>query len=153
RGRQGRWEEAVQAHQQALRLQPQVASYHCDLAFALYGQGQTEAARAEYDRALRLRPDWPGGVRSRAWELAAGPRRPRNPDRAAELAAEACQATGERRPEYLETLAVAQAAGGRFSAAADTVRKALARAERGKDPGLVRRLREQLRLYRSGRPA
>jgi tetratricopeptide (TPR) repeat protein len=51
-------DEAMRRHREALRLKPDSAEVHCDLAAALVKQGQTDEAIAHYQEALRLKPDY-----------------------------------------------------------------------------------------------
>src|SRR5207248_1735483 len=123
--RQGRWEEAAQSYRQAIRLSPQAVEYHCNLAVALHRQGRKEAAAAEYASAFALDPGWPEVAGRTAWSLATHPQPGRRDAAdALDLATEACQATGCRRPELLDTLAAACAEAGRFDEAVEHAREA-----------------------------
>lgn len=61
RGRQlfddGEVEQAIREFQSAVELDPQNASYHCNLAIAYDENDQDEQALSEYERTLQLDPD------------------------------------------------------------------------------------------------
>ena len=47
----------MQQYETALRLKPDTAELHSNLAFALHAAGRTEEAITQYEEALRLKPD------------------------------------------------------------------------------------------------
>jgi tetratricopeptide (TPR) repeat protein len=55
--RRGRSREAIRYFRQALRIKPDYAEGHCDLAFALQKEGRVREAVAHFQQALRIRPD------------------------------------------------------------------------------------------------
>jgi tetratricopeptide (TPR) repeat protein len=151
-GRQSRWRPAIQAFQEAVRHDGKVSIYHRNLAQALYAADEREAAAAEFRNADQLEPQWQADANAAAWELATQPDpRRRDPAQAIDLATQVCQATLFGRPEYLDTLAIAYAAAGRFPDAVAAGRQALTLAQRQK-PSLVKELEDRLRLYQAGRP-
>jgi len=86
-----------------------------------------------------------------AWALATHtPAEGGDPVRAVTLAQEACQRVGTGLPTYLDTLAAAYAAAGRFSDAIATAEKAIDLARAGGQPNLAARIEARLELYRSG---
>jgi protein O-mannosyl-transferase len=54
----GRTDEAIQHSEEAIRLKPNFALGHFNLAFALAARGQVDEAIQQYDQALRLKPDF-----------------------------------------------------------------------------------------------
>jgi tetratricopeptide (TPR) repeat protein len=105
----GRATEAVDCYRQAVHIEPRLIRYRCNLASALHDLGQSEAAREAYREADRLRPGWPGEANRVARGLAtAADARLRFGALALRLARQACQATGDKRPEFFETLAAAR---------------------------------------------
>jgi hypothetical protein len=116
-------------------------------------RGDERAAAASVRRALELRPGWPTATNKLAWILATT-RIADLADRpeALRLAQAACQATSNRVPALLDTLAVAQAATGAFGAAVDTATRALAQAEALNQAEIASALRSRLELYRAGKP-
>jgi protein O-mannosyl-transferase len=57
--KEGRSGEAVHAYRRALKLRPDLWSWHAEVADLLYGQGRLAAAEAHYRKAVALRPDEP----------------------------------------------------------------------------------------------
>jgi tetratricopeptide (TPR) repeat protein len=146
--RRGQWDDAISCLRQAAALNANSASYHCDLAHALAAKGRNVEARAEYQEALRLDPEWPRSNQRRAWDLAtnADPKR-RRPERALQLAEQVCQAVEHPDAEELDTLAAALAAAGQFDRAAET---AIAAAKLATEKGmaqLAEQIRKRLELY------
>jgi len=56
--RRGRWAGAVEHYQEALRLRPDYAEAHNNLASALGRQERWDEAIGHYRRALEIRPDF-----------------------------------------------------------------------------------------------
>jgi spermidine synthase len=65
------------------------------------------------------------------------------------LAERTCELTGNRVSAYLDTLAAAYAAAGRFSDAVGTAEKAIELARNAGQPQLVEEIQAHLQLYRS----
>jgi spermidine synthase len=138
---QKRWAEAADAYTHAVNLQPKAWLFRVDLAYALFNAHREEAARQQYGQALALNARWPKIFDDQAWALATNPdRRRRNGREAVELAEKACQATSERDPHLLRTLAAAYAEAGRFGDAVVTAKKALRVASRADAADIRRRL-------------
>jgi len=55
--RRGQIDEAIQHHEEALRLEPDYAQAHYNLANVLARRGRTDEAIPHYEEALRLQPD------------------------------------------------------------------------------------------------
>jgi Flp pilus assembly protein TadD len=147
------WQEAVEHYRQAVRLRPAAVVFRCNLAYALHEAGRTEEAAAAYRDALLLAPDWPQTVIRQAWQLAtADEPRLRDGSEAVRLARQACQATADREPELLDTLAAAYAEVGRFADAIQTARQAQALAAENDRQGLHEEIAQRLRLYENSRP-
>jgi hypothetical protein len=104
------------------------------LASLEWARGSEAAAIDAGERALALEPASAERLNDLAWMLATcHDDRLRDPPRALELAQVGNAAARRRDPDLLDTLAVAQAAGGDFAAAVVTVGEALDRArDRGR---------------------
>ena len=74
-----------------------------------------------------------------------------DPDQAVRLAKRACELTDGKSPSYLDTLAAAYAAAGRFDEAVATAEKARAAALAGGQTASAKRIEARLELYRLGR--
>ena len=102
---------------------------------------------------MRLKPNEPDPMNNLAWLLATH-RQAKfyNPNEAIRLAEQACNLTNYERPEFLDTLAVAYAAAGRFNQAIETAEKAIKIDEITSQAELAEEIRERLKLYRAKQP-
>jgi tetratricopeptide (TPR) repeat protein len=149
----GKTGEAIEHYQQALRLKPGYAEAHNNLARALAGIGKTDEAIAHYDQALRLRPDFAAALDNLAWLLATRkPSQGGDPARAVRLAQRARELAGRENAQYVDTLAAAYAAAGRFSDAVVTAERAAELAESTGQVRLAKGIRARLELYRADEP-
>ena len=100
------------------RMLPEEPLGHAMLGKALIAAGRGREAAAALRRALALAPDRRETLNNLAWILAAHPDPAfRRPDEAVELALRAAELERGGRPNTLNTLAAAYAAGGRFDRA------------------------------------
>ena len=149
----GRAQEAIGEYRQALRINTDFAEAHESLAFVLKQTGSIREAIGEYEQALRLKPDNLNVQNSLARLLATHtPAEGGDTVRAITLAQEVCQNTANRAAPYLDTLAVAYAANGRFNDAVTTAQRALELAQSAGPTQLVGQIEMRLELYRAGRP-
>jgi tetratricopeptide (TPR) repeat protein len=147
----GRMPEAIEHFEQALRIKPDFVEAHVNLGRDLVRLGRLQEAMGHWEQALRIKPDYVEAQNSLAWSLATrAPAEGGDPVRAVALAQEACERTGNRVATYLDTLATAYAAAGRFNDACATAEKAIDLARSGGQPELARRIEARLELYRSG---
>ncbi|MGD0650694.1 MAG: tetratricopeptide repeat protein [Verrucomicrobiia bacterium] len=148
----GKPEEVVGQYEQALRIKPDIAEAHCNLGIVLARLGRVQEAIGHYEQALQIKPDYPDAQNNLAWLLATlAPAEGGDPVRAVTLAQRACERTGNRRPAYLDTLAAAYAATGRFNDAVATAEKAVELARSAGQSQVVDEIEARLRLYRDGR--
>ena len=113
--------------------------------------GQTAEALASFRGVLKLAPNHASAMNNLAWILAThSDEGIRNSDESLGLAVKLVELTGGKKAEFLDTLAVAQAASGLFQEAAATARRgaALARAE-GQDE-LASQIQNKIALYEQG---
>jgi Flp pilus assembly protein TadD len=149
----GRAEEAGQEFREALRIKPDDAWAHDNLASALAFRGDLAGAIAHYGEAARLRPDWPRTLSGMARIRAAAPDPAlRNGAEAVALAQRACELTGRKDPAILDSLAVAYAEVGRFAEAVATAREAAALARSQGKADLAARIEQRQRLFEAGQP-
>ena len=148
----GRMQEAMEHWGQALRIKPDLAGAHYNLGNALEQTGKVREAIDHYEQVLRIKPDYPGAQNNLAWLLAMlPPTEGGDPVRAVTLAEWACELTNNRVAAYLDTLAAAYAAAGRFNDAIATAGKAIELARSTGQPQVVSEFETQLELYRAGR--
>jgi tetratricopeptide (TPR) repeat protein len=122
---QQQWVEAAELLKPLALSQPANGNAQFQYGLDLEHLGQIHDAISHYAAALRQNPDFPEALQHRAW-IAATDARPelRNGALAVEMAARACDLTGQKRPSMLLTLAAAYAETGRFGDALAAVGKA-----------------------------
>ncbi|MGA3068378.1 MAG: tetratricopeptide repeat protein [Tepidisphaeraceae bacterium] len=125
---------------------------HYNLGFLLQTTGHVPEAREHYEQALQYNPNCYEAQNNLAWILATlPPFAGGDPDRAVILARRACELTRAGDPDYLDTLAVAYAADGRFDDATATTEKAITLARSAGHTDFVQKMESRLELYRAGR--
>jgi tetratricopeptide (TPR) repeat protein len=148
----GKADEAAAEFEDALRREPTFAPAHYQLGLLRAAAGRTTDAVAAYRAALRLRPGWPDVENDLAWLLATAPPPTRDPVEAMLLAEHASEATGHQDPVFLDTLAIAYAAAGRFGDAIKNAERALALAREAGDEERAAEVAKHLDAFRAGRP-
>jgi tetratricopeptide (TPR) repeat protein len=148
---QGKLQQAIEHWQQLLQTNPNEPVVHNNLATAYYRLGDFDKAISHWQNALRLNPDNVSVLGKLAWLLATcnNPKY-RNPNRAVELAENACKLTSYNNPGLLDILAAAYAASGKFDDAVKTAQKALAIATVTAQKDLASNIIHRLNLYRQG---
>jgi tetratricopeptide (TPR) repeat protein len=150
--RQRRTREAAEVFEQALVAFPDSEEIHHHLAKNYMDVPDIERAIAAY---RRIRARWPKSwiaSANLAWILATAPDRSfRRGQEAIALAEEACQATGNRHPQALNTLAAAYAEAGRFEDAARKAEQAAQAAMGAGQRDMAQQIAQLVELYRQGR--
>lgn len=148
RMQQGRIDDAIALFSQAAKMAPTFAQAPYNLAKLLQQKGQTLEAINALREALRRRPDWPRAAHELARLLIAQPApSPHNINEAIGLAQYASGAKDNGDPAMLYTLAVAYAAAGDWTDAAQTARQALKVAKTLGDTVRTTQLRSWLDHY------
>jgi Flp pilus assembly protein TadD len=149
----GKIQDAIGHYEQALRIQPDSPEAHCNLGNALARLGRLPEAMGHWEQALRSKPDYAEAENNLAWLLATlAPTDGGDPVRAVTLAERACELTNNQVAGYLDTLAAAYAAAGRFNDAIATAQNAIGLAKSAHQPQVVKEIELHLELYRAGRP-
>ncbi len=150
---QGKLDDAMTNLNESLRLNPKSALTHYYLGQLLERKGKIDQAVSHSEEALRLKPDWVEPMNELAWILASSDKTAvRNPEKAVKLAQRACELTDYKKPELLDTLAVAYAAAGDFSKAVEITEKALGLCQSSGQETLEKELESRLVLYKAGKP-
>ena len=111
-----------------------------------------QEAMQHWEQALRSKPDYAETENNLAWLLATlASADGGDPARAVTLAERACELTDNRVAGYLDTLAAAYAAAGRFNEAIATAQKAIELARSAGQTQIVNEIETRLELYRAGR--
>ena len=113
--------------------------------------GEHEAAVADLEKALDLRPDDSGVLNNLAWVLATSPdEKLRDGPRAVELATKACEVTDWKQAHIISTLAAGHAEQGDFEAAKKFSRQAVDAQSEADE--VEAQLREELASYEQEKP-
>ena len=144
----GGFAEAVAHFRAVLQVKPDSAEAHNNLGVALLGTGRFAEAAAHFQKVLEANPNNVAVLNQTAWLLATcRDAAIRNGAAALKLAERAQQLSGGQDPAILDTLAAAYAESGRFAAAMETARRALALATSHNDPPLAQALKSRMVLY------
>ena len=134
--------------QVAVANEPQVVNLRLQLASMLLNAQRVEEAIQHLETANQLRPDDVGILNNLAWLLATTTSQTtRQAETALHYAQRTCQLTNYQMPECLDTLAIAQAAAGRFEEAIETARQAIDLAKATEQADLVEQILRRLNLY------
>ena len=136
--------------QQAIQAEPAYAEPYLSLAAtALKAKNYAEALRFLRE-GLKWVPQSPLLANALAWCLATCPiDASRNGAEAVRLAEQACRATQNKNPEFLDTLAAAYAEAGRFDDAMKTIRQAISLAESSQQKVDLESFKRRSALYSS----
>ncbi len=127
---------------------------HFNLGNELMEAGSLPEAVASFERALRLDPDHDRALNNIAWIYATSSAADRRQiDEALRLAERAVALSEGKEANYLDTLAAAQAAAGRFGDAAATAERAVALARTNGQKALAAEIEPRLARYREGKTA
>jgi tetratricopeptide (TPR) repeat protein len=153
-GAEGRVAEAVVQYRAALASAPSDATIITNLAALLASLGRENEVLAMLREEQNRAPEDARLANLLAWYVATGPAGVPAAQAAAAVqqAERACVWTGNNDPRYLDTLAAAYAAAGRFADAAATARRAVALAVKAGNADLGAELDARRRLYEQGRP-
>jgi len=150
--RSDRFDEAVEQFKEAIRIKPDYVDAHYNLGNTYFAMNKVELAVSCWRKTLALAPEHAGALNGIAWVLAIKKdERVFNPDKAIEFAQKACKLTEYKKASYLDTLAVAYAAVGKFNEAISITEKALQIAQEEADE-LREEISNRLQLYKEGKP-
>lgn len=142
-------QKSIEIFTDILRKDPKNVAALRGRADTYLGIGKHAEAIADYEQAVKLRPDDPGILNNFAWVLATSPRDElRNGRRALEMAERACKLTEYQQAHILSTLAAAYAEIGDFDNARKWSEKAV---ELGSEDQKAA-LRKELESYLARKP-
>ncbi len=133
----------------AIRFEPSNGSHYCKRAYIHAANGKLDAMRADFEKAIALRPENRRVWQQRAWLLATSTDdQHRNGPQAVLDATKACELAYWSDTESLDQLATAYAETGEFAQAIQWQEKAVALTPIAKRPQLDARLQ----LYKQHKP-
>jgi len=151
--RLGRGSEAIESFSETLRLRPGYSQAKYHLAIAQARAGRVEEALRGFADVMDIQPDSPEASAKLAWVLATATEQSmRDGARAIELAQRACEATGNRQPMPLDSLAAGYAEAGRFADAIRTAQQAIELAAASGDAALADAIRARVGRYQAREP-
>ena len=149
----GRMDEAVAHLNAALQTSTNQSEVYAKLGAAYMQLSKYELAIQNLTKAIELKPDGVEALNNMAWLLATvGDVSIQDANRAIEFAERACELTGYKNPESLDTLAAAYAAAGRFNDAVTTAQQAVDAAKAGGQEDLSGEIQDRIKLYQVGQP-
>ncbi|MHC4640890.1 MAG: tetratricopeptide repeat protein [Planctomycetota bacterium] len=149
---QGKFDKAISNYRQALQINPKFVSACNNLGMALQLQDRLDEAISYFRQALQINPDLASANNNLAWVLAtAKDTKFYNPTEAVKFALRACELTEYNNPNFLDTLAVAYAAAGRFAEAVKYAEKAVDLATSSNQLQLAEEIKGRLEFYKNGK--
>ncbi len=146
--RQNQLPEARALFLKSIEEDPSSSEAHSGLAQTFYRQGRVREAKAEWERAVALNPDWFEAVNNLAWLLSTTAQTElRDPERATQLAKHACELRAYKDAGALDTLAAAQANQGQFPAALASLEQAISLIDPTRQGDLLQELQRRQALY------
>ena len=149
----GEKEKAIAAFFEVVRLRPERADAHGQLAVLLTERGAIGPALEQWQAVLKKAPFDMVARNAVAWIFATCPdARFRRGDAAVSFALKAAQVSQNGNPAVLDTLAAAYAEAGRFDKAVETAQRALGLAGQQGDKKLEASLQTRLKSYQARKP-
>jgi len=147
----GRPKDAIEHLNEALRTSKEPVKVYENLGKAYAQLGQYRPAIQNWTKAVELKPDNVPVLNDLAWLLATtGDVSAEDANKAVKYAQHVCDFTGYKKPEFLDTLAVAYAAAGRFEDAVNTANQAIDIARAGNQEDLANEIQSRMKLYQAG---
>jgi len=149
----GKLNEAIPYLNEVLQSDANQVEIYENLGLAYHQLGKFKQAIQVWTKVIELKPDNASVLNNLAWLWAAADDASiQDVTRAVEYAQRACKLTGYKEAAFLDTLAVAYAAAGRFKDAIATAEQAVNIAKAQNREILVVEIQDRLDLYRAGRP-
>lgn len=144
-------EAALVYYERAIKSDPTHHNAHYRLGLCQEGFARYAEAIQQYRTALRLAPEWAEVENELAWVLCTQKDpSPQDTAEAVQLAETACKRTDYREASFVDTLAAAQAADGKFEAAVKTARQAFDLAKANDEDALANDIERRIALYEKG---
>jgi tetratricopeptide (TPR) repeat protein len=151
--KKGELDNAAKYFEAALKIKPDLTNILADLGKIFMNQGNNVTAAKYLRKALEVEPGQVEILNNLAWILATYKESGlRDPDEAIQLAEQACKLTDYKKPDLLDTLAVAYASASRFPEAVNTAEKAMELAVSYQQKQLSEAIRKRLLLFKARSP-
>ena len=145
------YDKAIKDFDEVIRLDPKHPLAFINRGVVWVERQEYDKAIKDYDEAIHLDPKYVLAINNKAWLLAtASDAKYRDGKRAVELATRACELSGWKVANYVDTLAAACAAAGQFAEAVQWQEKALEDTNFIKANG--KKANEKLELFRDKKP-
>lgn len=149
----GRTDEAITHFNKALTLKPDNSEVLVSLGMAYIQKGRVKPALEAWNKAVAADTKNADAYNNIGWTLAVTKDQSiRNPQKALEMAKKACELTEFKKPDYLDTLAVAFAANGDFTNAVQTAEKAMKLAVENNLKQEQDNIKQHLELFQNSKP-
>jgi protein O-mannosyl-transferase len=149
----GKPDEAIKYFDKALRINKDTSEVYGNLGTAYMRMGKYGPGIYNFNKAVEQKPDSIVNLNRLAWAMATVEDTSlRDANKAIEAAGRACELTGDKDAEYLDTLAVTYAAADRFEEAKATAEKALSIAKANRQEDLAGAIEKRIKLYETGQP-
>jgi tetratricopeptide (TPR) repeat protein len=146
------WSEALAIFEKLAPGKTDNPELHYQYGLALEHSGETREAMSQFANALLLAPDLGEALNELAWIVSTDSREElRNGGQAVALAEKACALTARQRPDFLLTLAAADAEAGRFQVAVATAKEGLDLAQKKGQKDLQAKAQNMLETFQAGR--
>jgi len=146
-------EMAAKYLKEALKGKSEFIEARINLAYTLLEMNQIDSVLEQCYQILEVNPNYTAALNTIAWIKAASESKKfREPEKAIQLAKQACELTDYKVPGVLDTLAVAYAAAGNFRLAVETAEKALRITKYENQAQLVDEINSHLELFKRGMP-
>ena len=147
----GRLSEADSTFADAIARNPRSSLFYSGAAMVKQAMGDPRRASAYFEKAISLEPSSHSILNNYAWLRATTKDSTvRRPQLAVELAEKACRLTGRQNPGYLDTLAVAYAADGKYDSAVVLAKTALRMSAKESNSRLGDAIQEHIRIFENG---
>jgi tetratricopeptide (TPR) repeat protein len=146
--KEGRYNEAVSIYEELIKRNYKTAELYYNLAMALGMQEKYDDSIKYFNKSLELNPSDPDTHKQLGITLLAAGKT----NEAIGHAKRACELTGNKDAECLDTLASGFAAAGRFAEAKATAERALKLARETGQEDLAGAIENRIKLYEAGQP-
>ncbi len=149
----GKLNEAKACFDELIKQKQDYPKAYVNLAVTYYRQGKYDLAMQNCAKAEQLKLKDAESLNNMAWILATiGDPSANDVNKTIGYAQRACEFTAYNNADYLDTLAVAYAAAGKFNDAIMTAEKALNIAKAAGQENTVREIQNRLELYKADKP-